>query len=78
MLPFSLDGNVVTLPTEPFFSALGEQGDFISYIIYNGVRQEQSRCILTQGRGERVGFFESFKAFPPRRGAWAADSLSQL
>lgn len=76
MLPFSPDGNVVVLPTEPFFSALGERGDFISYIIYNGVRQEQSRCILTQGCGERVGFFESFKAFPLRRGAGAADSLS--
>lgn len=46
-LPLSVDGDVVVLPTEPFFSALGERGDFISYIIYNGVHQEQSWCILT-------------------------------
>lgn len=52
-LPFSPDGNVVALPTEPFFSALGERGDFISYIIYNGVRQEQSVHINTGMWGKR-------------------------
>lgn len=46
-MPLSLDGDVVVLPTELFFSALGERGDFISYIIYNGVHQEQAWCILT-------------------------------